>query len=1132
MAVKIVLGRIGSGKTRYVINDIERTRAAHPAMRCVVLVPSFYSHETEKLITDTFGGTGLNNIEVTSFEKLAGELVTGCENKLAAPGKHAVITRAVRLALDALSDRRGEFDGRLLSAVARRGFAEVAASLISELHRYMVTPDDLRQRAAEMEPCTLRQKLELTAMIAEKYEEILSDADYTDSDDDLLRLSRVAGDSFGADVSLWLDKFDELLPQQLEVLKAMISGGADVTVTFNHNGDNTYYGTLSAIKAIEDFTDTETVTLDGGMRHIKSRGDLTHLFEHWSDGKVYEGAVENAEVFEARDAYTEIEHTACRILDLVREDGYRFRDIAVICGDPDSYTHIIEAVFDEYDIPVYSDERYTISEHPIAMQILSLFDIIDNGWDYLSMFTYLRAGFIYTRQGGKYRRISPEDIDELENLVLKRGIRGRSAWCRPWAEKQRSLIDEAFGKDKDDDPADGGEKSAAERTDELRAAICAPLERYADAAKAARTVTDHCVALYRFLEDIHLYAGLKNELLSMAFNRATAEAQRFGQIWNLILDVLDQINTALGASEATADEFAGYFRAAIGQCTISTIPSGVDRVFIGSVEKNRSEHTKVIFAIGATAGTFPSEQTTEGFLSNADRELLAGMELKLAPVTRLKTEKGYNNVYKTLASVTERLCISYPAQTPDGQGCRPSQTVLDIMSVLRSIPVKDDIAADSADPEAMYISSPKATLHRLLMHPADGTLWKYVNEWFDQHDEWRGRMIAARAAAKAQRNDETELDPGLAGRLYPGQIFYSPTRLDAYAQCPHRGFLQYGIRAREREEYELNAADAGSYAHELIRRLCTEIGDRWTTVTDEECGEIVQRITDETIKNINDSSFRDRERAADILRRLGSTVKKAARTIRRSIASGEFRPYAHEKPVEFALNDRVGVRGTIDRVDICRHDGIDEYRIIDYKTGNREFSVTEICAGIEMQPVIYALVMREESARAKRDALISGMYYEKVRRKLYAATSTAKDSTIKSHVAAENTILHGATFIPDDGNGKPDPRAVARIENMSSRAEGSMFFGKADEPEYGKSIHTPVAASNLMDTVRDIIIETDKDIRSGNIAAEPLKTGQSNACSYCAYTAVCRFREDKKVERVVEKRDAEIWEILEGGDDQ
>ena len=989
----------------------------------------------------------------------------------------------------------------------------------------MVTADELSDRARDMEPCTLRQKLEITALIAKNYEALLSDADYIDSDEDLLRLSSVAGDSFGKDVSVWLDRFDELLPQQTEVLRAIIESGADVSVTFTYNGENTYHGTLSAIRAIRDIApDAETVKIPGAMRHIKDAPELVRLFSGWHDRETYGGEVKNAEIFEARDAYTETEHIACRILDLVREDKYRFRDIAVICGNADSYSHIIEAVFSEYDIPYYTDERYTIAEHPIAMQVLSVFDIIENNWDYLSMFTYLRAGFAYTRSGAKYRRIAPESIDRLENYVLKRGIRGRNMWCRPWTDSSRSFIDEAFGADTEPD-------SGLSELDGLRAAVTAPLEKYAAAAKAARTVKDHCVALYGFLEDINLYQGLKTELLGMALNRATAEAQRFGQIWNLLLDVLDQINTALGTAEVTAAEFSEYFRAAISQCTIRTIPSGVDRVFIGTVDKNRSEHTAVIFAIGAISGTFPADQSTEGFLSNADRERLAALDIRLAPVTSLKAEKGYNNVYKTLSSVTDRLSISYPLRTPGGESCRPSQTVADIISILPNIPITNDIAADADDPQSMYISSPKATLHRLLMHPSDSPLWKYVNEWYDLHDEWRDRIIPARAAAKAFRNDKTELDPELAKKLYPDQIFYSPTRLDTYAKCPYKSFLQYGIRAREREEYELNAADAGSYAHELIRRLCSEIdtADKWSTITDGECAGIVERITNETIKNITDSELTDKERAADILRRLGATVKKVSHTIRCSIASGEFRPCAHEKAVELALTDRVGVRGTIDRVDICSHDGIDEYRIIDYKTGSCEFSVSEICAGIEMQPVIYSLVMREESVRAKRDALIAGMYYEKVRSKLYAATSSAKDSTIKSHVVAENTILHGATFIPDGGDGKPDPKAVARIESMSSRAGDAIFFG-SDEPEYGGSIHTPAAASNLMDAVRDKIIETDREIRSGHIAAEPLKGGQGNACTYCAYTAVCSFREDKKTERVVEKRDTEIWNILEGGE--
>lgn len=1127
MAVKLILGAVGSGKTRYVTDAIRRTQKAQPKRRCVVLVPSYYSHETEKLIIDSFGGTGLNHIEVTSFEKLARELLRGQEKKLAAPGKHALMTRAVALTLSATAERSGEFDGGLLAAMGKRGFIQVAASLISELHRYMTSPAELRSRAEDMEPCTLRQKLELTALIAESYEKLLADADYIDSDEDLLRLSAVAGDSFGADVSVWLDKFDELLPQQREVLRAIIESGADVTVTFNHHGENTYYGTLATIKAICDlYPDTELVSLDGGMRHIKHAPDLTYLFSNWFDRAEYPGEVKNAEIFAARDAYTEAEHTACRILDLVREDKYRFRDIAVICGDSDSYSHIIEAVFGEYEIPYYSDERYTIAEHPIAMQVLSLFDITESNWDYLSMFTYLRAGFVYTRTGAKYRRIPAEAVDSLENYVIKRGIRGRSMWCRSWTDGARSLLDEAFASDTAPD-----EELAA--LDALRAAVTAPLEKYSGAAKAARTVTDHCVALYEFLEDINLYQGLKTELLGMALNRATAEAQRFGQIWNLVLDVLDQINTALGTAEVTAAEFSEYVRAAMGQCTIRTIPSGVDRVFIGSVEKNRSEHTKVIFAIGATAGTFPAEQKAEGFLSNADRERLAELDIRLAPVTGLKTEKEYNNVYKTLASVTDRLCISYPMQTPDGQGCRPSQTVTDIIAALPGIPVYDDIALTPERARTLFISSPRATLHKLLIHPTANPLWKHVNDWYEEHEKWRDMLITARSAAKGFKDRTAELSERLAQKLYPGKIFYSPTRLNTYAKCPYMGFMQYGIRAREREEYALNAADAGSYAHELVRRFCAEIDEKhdWKTVTDSECEAIVQRITDETIANVAASSLTDRERAADILRRLGGTVRTVSKTIRKSLSSGSFVPHSYEMPVNAEISDKIGITGTIDRLDVCRHDGIEEYRIIDYKTGSKEFSVAEICEGIDMQPVIYALVMREEGLRQKADVEITGMYYEKVRGGLYAATSSQGAATVARNIKKQNTILTGATFIPDDGMGNPLPDAVNRIESALARADGSLFFGKDGEAEFGGNIRPLALSNSLMDAVRGKITDMDSDIRSGGIEPAPMRTGQHSACSYCPYTAVCKFDEDKKRERTIDKKDNDVWEELEGGED-
>ena len=1133
MAVKIITGNIGSGKTEYCLREIKEKHSLNPNRRCVMLVPSHYSHETEKMIIDKFGGTGLNNIEVTSFEKLARELLSGIEKRLAAPGKQVLICRAVEMCLDELEEKRSEFDSRLILAVSKSGFLDVAQSLISEFRRYVVTSSEIRRKTENEPDGILKQKMKIAAMISDNYDKLLGETEYVDSDEDLMRLSAVIGGSFGTDTSIWIDKFDEFLPQQMQVVTALIDSGADITVAFNTCDDagDTYYGTLAAIEKIRDYCGAEIVRLPGSMQHLENAPDLKFLFSTWFDRSVYQPPVHNAEVFEGRDAYTEIEHIACRILDFVREDKYRFRDISVICGNTDSYTHIIEAVFDEYDIPYYSDIHLSIADHPIAMQILSLFDVIENNWDYASVFEYLRAGFVYLKQTGtdnktKYRRIPSDDIDKLENYVLKYGIRGKSTWCRTWDEDRKNIVDTAFGRE------ESGIKKDNSEIEGIRKSVTEPIEKYCQRVKTAVTVTDYCCALYEFLEDINLYPGLKAELLGMAVNRATADAQRFGQIWNLILDILDQINTALGSSKVTQEQFFSYMRAAMTKCTLRTIPSGVDRVFIGSVEKNKAVNSPIIFMAGAVMGTFPSETAIEGFLSNADREKLNQMDIKLAPVTEKKNLKQYNYVYKSLSAVTDKLCISYPLQTTDGKGCRPSRTVLDICGKLPQIRIYDDISVKAGEEKQMYVSSPKATMHKLLIHPKNHPLWTHVNAWFEENEQWRGMLYETDKVCRDFSDRIIKLDEKLASKLYRGQIMYSATRLNAYAQCPFGYFLQYGLRARERDKWEISAADVGSYAHELIRRFCEAVDNSedfdWNSIDDNTIGEIIDEIVKKTIEQTDSDGIREKERTQSIFIRMGKTVKEAAKTVKKSIVSGEFEPFAYEKEVKVAFSDNVGIQGKIDRLDICRRDGINEYRIIDYKTGKQDFSVSEVYNRYDMQPVIYAAVMRMLDDKS----MISGMYYSKVRNDYATLKSGGRIATAASHLKA-NTELSGVTFADTDENGDITPESADRIESEFAREEDPLIFKKGVQT--GGNIRSREAGERLIEKVCGNVMDMDREIRNGSIDISPLdhKTSQvsqkdaASSCKYCDYKEVCKFDEAICRVRKIKESDNEVWQLLE-----
>lgn len=1121
MAVKIITGAIGSGKTSLCIEQMQAAHKRNEKKRLMMLVPSHYSHETERMLINTFGGTGLNGIECTSFEKLSRELISNSSPILGASGKNALICRAVNSCLESIKSSDAPFDNRLIRAISRRGFIDIAQGLINEMHRYGVTSQAILEYAQTAETEILSQKLKITASIYDNYEKLLSDTDYRDSNNELSRLAAVIGQYFNSDTAVWINKFDEFLPQELAVVYALIDSGADITITFPLCPDvsDTYFGTTAAIESISSYTTIEKIHLDGCMTHIKNAPDLKFLFSTWFDRSVYDDKCENTEIFISRDAYTETEHLAAKILDLVREDGYRFRDIGIICGNYGEYSHIVEAIFEEYDIPYYSDERIAISEYPIAMQILSLFDVIDSNWSYKAMLSYLRSGFIYVKDGSKFHRLDIDKLDLLENYVLKYGINYKSYWCKSWLNSSATIIDTAF-------ETESQKKNAAllEELDKMRLMIIEPILAYGEAVKKSVTVADYCRALFGFFENINLYQGIKGELLSMAMNRADADAQRFGQIWNLMLDVLNQIYTALGNEKATHEDFCGYIRSAMSQCQIRTVPSGIDRVFIGSADMNRSIPTPVIFAIGAVSGTFPTINSNEGFLSNSDREALQIGGIELSPTTTKMTDRLRNSVYKLLSAATEKLYISYPSMTPDGNSNLPSQAVTDIMHKLKNIPVCDDLVPDPTEP--IYVSSPKATLHKFLSRPKDTPLWEHIDSWFNSHGKWQNRLFTVNHAKHSYNHRKIELSPELAEALYSGKIRYSSTRLDTYAKCPFSHYLKYGLSAREDSTYEMNAADTGSYAHEIIRRFCTTVDSdpklSWDNIDNSRCDSIVSQIVDDTISKISASELAKKEVTADILRRMGEAVKKAAQTAVRSIKSGSFVCDGYEKEIQFKLTEDIELCGIIDRLDVCRHDGVNEYRIIDYKTGNKDMSAANIYNGLDMQPVIYALAMRT----LDENAVISGMYYGLVHNDFAMLDPTSKESTAESRLR-ENTAYKGLTFVGNDAAVPPPEEEINRIETELSRADSSLFFSLRGGIKYDKSLRVRSDSELLMDTVRNNIITMNSDIKNGNIAISPLINSSRSACTYCPYTAVCAFDCDAKKDRKITTKDDEAWAKME-----
>ncbi len=1152
MGIKIIRGAICSGKSRMCLDEIEKVHNENPDASCIMIVPDHYSYETEKTFVEHFGGTGLNNIEVLTLRRLAINNLTSAQlNHLTESGKQMLIYKAVMEASEELKNIK-DMDIKLITAMRRQGFLDVMASLISEMKRYLISPQVLFERAGNvLDNKTLKNKLIVLGTVYEKYCGYVEKSGMSDSEDDLYRLAECIenGNQFNSDTYVWVNRFDKFMPQQLCVIEALLKKGVHMTVsiccpvTDDENEREIYIQTEKTVNKI-----MELATVYGfegeecageGLTRVKDRPDLYQLFKNWTTDFVYEEKPQNMAMFQSRDTYGEIERIACKIIDLVRDEGMRFKDIALLCGDEEEYRHLIEAVFAEYEIPYFTDRKIILSDHPIAMQILSLFSVIEEDWSYDSVFRYLRSGFIYRmEEKGKYTFCNPigqSEIDSLENFVLKYGIRGAKRWLGEdsWI-RENDIVGTAFGFE--------NELEADEKMETLRREITAPIAKFAKAVKGRKSAWELATALFEYLEDINLYAGLKSEISRFKKEGKVNEAEQFTKIWNLILDVLDQTTTALKDDKLKADEFAEYMSVGLSKCEIRTIPSGIDQVYVGSVERSSHTAVKAMFVVGAKNGTFPTGIKTEGFLSNKDRNTLRDeYDITIAPDTKKKMDEQYFKVYRALCSVSEKLFFSYSVQDEAGRSQSACHMLIDIYRKFPKMRVSDNLLSDPNN-DGVYISSPKATIHKMLINLSQryggikNPLWDIVYDWYSKNPEWK-KLLSLMDRADYYNRRGVMLDSDIANMLYNGRIVYSASRINTFARCPFEYFMRYGLGVKEREEWDITPANMGTYAHQVINDFCLAVEDgaktntdkikAWRSLDDAKRKEILDGIINTTCANLLASDVRDKERTASIFMRMGKTISDSAKLVQKSLSAGDFAENGMEYKFEVDLSENVAIQGLIDRIDTCETDSGKSYlRIIDYKTGRTEFDVVNIANGYDMQMVIYALAAAQVMKESGSDVDVTGIYYTAVRSKYKDLSSTVTEANIKEK-NTKGLVLDGVTFASEEE--KERGKVLYSMDNKFFENQESIFTKiKIDKEGEIKGVNNTDEINGLMKHVKDTLLDMDSRARNGEISLNPYNTNnKGGVCDYCAYSSICKFDEDKKFFREKTGKADEIWETMQ-----
>jgi len=1092
--MKLITGRSGTGKSTYCMNEIKKYVEEAFDKPLIYIVPEQFSFEAEKELINVIGGKGIINTQVLSFKRLAYKIFTENNikiNQLSNSGKTMLIY-FIMLKLDK--------DLEILKNVSKNiGLLETVVKQISEFKRYQITPEILKNLSVENE--YLKRKMHDLALIYEEYEKRISDT-YIDSNDELTLLAQVLDkDTYLNGAKIWIDEFDGFTPQEFEIIRKLIKK-AEVTISII-SGEEEYFHlnnkNINKLKKIEN--QLEEIVLKEPYRFKNE--ELKHIEKniYKIPFKQYPKEVEHIKIQMYNNLNTEIEMLAQNILKYVRKSkDIRFENIAVLTRDIDKYKNLFKMVFDLYGIPFFFDDKKDLSLQPFITLVMSLIDICITNYSYESVFTYLKTGLTNV--------VDENDIDLLENYILKWGIKGKT-WENDFVLEDKNL----------------------EKINTVRELIINPIINFKAELAGRKTVKEIVESLFKFLLNLGVYDNIQTKVnLFKQSNdvKHVTIASEYAQVWNIFMSILDEMVDAIGEEKCSFDRFKNILKMGISNHEIGIIPPTKDKVTIGDIERTRNNNIKVLFIIGVNDGAFPRAFQNEGFLNDNERGILLEKGIEIAKDTKLLLVEENFNIYKALCVPSEELHLSYPVSDLEGKTLRPSFMITQIKKMFPKL-VEESYIVNK--PQLIY--SRKATfpdlLNKLRTYVDTGDIeeaWKDVYTWYSNNEKEKLDNVLK---GLYYRNTIEYQSQNMSKKLYGEKMNSSVSKLEKYVSCPFSFYLKYGLKARERDIYKLGVPDIGSFLHEIIEKFTKKVLKEnidLRTLEHEECNKIVSIIVDEVLANFRHNLFNSTGKLKRLSAKLKQLVMKTIWLITLHIKAGEFNIYGSEVEfgkdkeypaieIELADGKKLSLTGKVDRVDIAETEDGKYIRIIDYKSSNKKIKLSEVYYGVQLQLLTYI------DALSGNEFVPGGVLYLKLDDPILKtdkniSKEVVEDMIVKS-LRMNGLVLSNARLIEAMDK---DMGTESNVLNLKVKKDGSY----ANMPTV-----TSEEFEKLREHIRKTLADIGNEIMSGNIKNEPLKRkGVATACEYCEYKLICQFDKDlgNKFRYINELKDNEVLDII------
>ena len=964
MALQFIMGPPGSGKSHYLYEKVTKASLEHPETNYIVLVPEQFTMQTQKDLVMASPRKGIMNVDVLSFGRLAHRIFeeTGGNQRkvLDDVGKSFVLRK---IAGDCEAELRV-----LGSNLKKTGYIGEVKSVISEFTQYAIQEETLEQMIEEVKDSSnLYYKLQDIKTIYHGFREYLREK-YITGEELLDVLCTVVGESkILKDSVVVLDGFTGFTPVQNKILRELfgVCKRVVITVTMEQKENPFSYKHPYQLFALSKQMVTSLITIaketktdveepiylyDRPIYRFRENTALAfleaHLFRYSKEQ--YEKEQDRIQVYCAKNQKEEVDFAAQKIRNLARTRGYRYREIAIIASDLNTYGNQIEKIFGEYQIPIFMDHKRSILLNSFVEYVRSLLAMVEQNFSYESVFRYLRTGLT---------GFSDEEIDIVENYVIALGIRGYKKWQEKWIRRARGM-----------------EETELERINDIKERFLIQVEDVTMVlTKRNKTVSEVTKALYDFLVKEELQKKVKEYEIRFGNDGELALEKEYGQVYRIVIELFDKFVELLGEEQIALKEYCELLDAGLEEAKVGVIPPSLDQVVAGDIERTRIKDIKAVFLLGANDMYIPGKENAGGILSEHDRELFQKGGVVLAPGAKEKAfiQKFY--LYLLMTKPSEQLYVTYSKVSADGKTLRPAYLIQDLRRMYKKMEIQD--ADCQPDKKELTPKSGFAYLIEKLQkkHEGLGTEWQELYTWYRQNPKWR-KKIKQIVEACFYEKPKDGLTTRTAQRLYGTILENSVTRLEKFSACAYAHFLSYGLNLREREEYTFQAIDLGNIFHSAIEHFAKKLeaeGYTWTTLPEVRREELIEESVEESIVDYGNTILYSSARNEYIIKRLKRMMRRTVWALTKQLEKGDFMPGGYEisfggasglSTSDIALDGhgRMRLRGKIDRVDICEDEDNVYVKVIDYKTGAKAFDLGELYYGLQLQLVLYLNTASDE----------------------------------------------------------------------------------------------------------------------------------------------------------------------------